>query len=407
MSRDEKSQETDRHLTYIGKTNWRGRGQPFGIAREDRRAHMYVVGKTGTGKSTLLEAMIRQDLLSGVGLAMFDPHGDLAERVRSWMPEERKTDLIYLDVPNPEQPFFFNPLAGIPPLRRSVTANGIVETLKKMFADSWGIRLEYILRNALLLLLDQPEDTIADVLRLFHDERFRKEAAEHATNAQVRRFWTTEFEKYPGRFRAEATSPIENKLGSFLVDPFVSRILTSPTSSFEPRELMERCGVLIVNLAKGKIGEAPAALFGSLLVSALGLAGLARSDEPGESRSAFYIYLDEFHTFTTLALANMLAELRKYGVALVLANQYLDQLAPEVRTSILGNVGSLVVFRVGATDALKLAKELGSEVDPDDLVFQPNRDFWVRLAVDGTAARAFTGSTVTLRERQKQILREN
>jgi Type IV secretion-system coupling protein DNA-binding domain len=386
-----------RRLTFIGKTNWRGQDRAFGIPAQDRRAHMYLIGKTGAGKSTLLETMIRQDLLRGTGLALLDPHGDLAERIVQWVPESRKKDVLYLDVPNPDQQLVFNPLANVPPLRRSVTANGIVETLKKIFADSWGIRLEYILRNALLLLLDQPEATISDVLQLFHDDRFRREAAERATNIQVRRFWTTEFEKYPARFRAEAVAPIENKLGSFLVDPFVSRILTSRESSFDLRRIMDSAGVLIVNLAKGKIGESPASLFGSLLVSALGLAGLARADAPEKSRAEFYVYLDEFHAFTTLTLANMLAELRKYGVGLILANQYLEQFAPEVRTSIFGNVGTLVVFRVGAADAARLAKELGSNSDPEDLTFLPNRAFWVRLLVDGVAIPPFTGETVRLK----------
>jgi uncharacterized protein DUF87 len=393
----ETEEVTPQPLTIIGRTNWRGVGRPFGIRAPDRRAHMYVVGKTGAGKSTLLEAMIRQDLLAGSGLALFDPHGDLAERVVAWMPESRKEDLVYLNVPDPNQPFGFNPLQGVPPLRRSVAANGIVETLKKIFADSWGIRLEYILRNALLLLLDQPQATIADVLRLFHEPEFRREAAANATNPQVRRFWTTEFENYPSRFRAEAISPIENKLGSFLVDPFVSRILTASTSTFDPRELMDRAKVLIVNLAKGRIGEAPAMLFGGLLVSSLGLAGLSRSDMPEEERRDFYLYLDEFQTFTTLAVANMLAELRKYGVGLVLANQFLDQIPPEVRSAALGNIATLIVFRVGAVDAARLAKELGTPAEVEDLTLLPNRDFWIRMLVDGQAWPAFTGETIELR----------
>lgn len=383
-------------LTFLGRINWRAKHRPFGILQEDRSAHMYVIGKTGTGKSSLLEAMIRQDLIHGHGLALFDPHGDLAERVVAWMPENRKPDLIYLNVPDPTQPFGFNPLEGVPPLRRSVAANGIVEALKKIFADSWGVRLEYILRNAFLLLLDQPAATIADVLRLFSEPAYRQQAAARTENAQVRRFWTSEFEAYPGRFRTEAISPVENKLGSFLADPFIARILTTAKSTFDPRAVMDGGKVLLVNLAKGKIGEAPAMLFGSLLVSALGLAGLARADSPMMARRDFYIYMDEFQTFTTLALANMLAELRKYGVGLVLANQFLDQLTPEVRTSILGNVGTLVVFRVGASDAGKLAKELSSKILPEDLTFMGNRSFWIRPLVRGNAIEPFTGTTIAL-----------
>src|SRR4051794_3088502 len=221
-------------LIFIGRTKWRDMSKPFGLWPQDRRAHMYVVGKTGTGKSSLLEGMIRQDVLAGNGLALFDPHGDLAERLNEWMPDSRRQDLIYLNVPDPEQPFGFNPLEGVPPLRRSLAANGIVEAMKKLFDDAWGVRLEYILRSALLLLLEQPQATLADVVRLFHEKDFRKEAAERVTNEQVKYFWTTEFEKY-GQKRSEAVTPIENKLGSFLVDPFVSRILTIPKSTFDPR----------------------------------------------------------------------------------------------------------------------------------------------------------------------------
>jgi hypothetical protein len=355
---------------------------------------MYVIGKTGVGKSTFLEMMIRQDLVNGAGLALFDPHGDLVERLIAWMPKSRQGDLIYLDVPNPEQPWSFNPLANVPLLRRSVAANGIVEAIKKIFAESWGIRLEYILRSSLLLLLDQPSATLAEIPRLFHEPEFRLAAVANATNEQVRRFWTTEFEAYPGRFRAEAISPIENKLGSFLLDPFVSRILTSRTSSFDPRAVIEERKVLLVNLAKGKIGEAPAMLFGSLLVSALGVAGLARGDLPPTERSDFYLYLDEFQTFTTLALAGMLSELRKYGVALVLANQFLEQLSPEIRSAILGNVGTLVVFRLGAADAGRLAKELGGKIEVDDLILLPNRTFWIRPLAHGAAWPPFTGEMI-------------
>lgn len=386
---------TDDPLIYIGRAKWRDDRRPFGLRSADRRAHMYVVGKTGTGKSSLLEGMIRQDVLAGNGLALFDPHGDLAERLYAWIPESRKPDVIYLNVPDPTQPFGFNPLENVPPLRRSLAANGIVETLKKLFDDAWGIRLEYILRNALLLLLEQPEATLADVVRLFHEKDFRKEAAERLTNEQVRYFWTTEFEKF-GKNRSEAVTPIENKLGSLLVDPFVSRILTIPKSTFHPREVMDSGKVLLVNIAKGKIGEAPAMLFGGLLVTILGLAGLERADAPQDERRDFFLYLDEFQTFTTLALVNMLSELRKYGVGLVLAHQFTDQVDSELRAAILGNVGTLVVFRVGAVDAARLGKELLPTLDPYELTLLRNRMFWIRPLVQGQSTEAFTGETITL-----------
>jgi hypothetical protein len=385
-------------LIFIGRANWRDDRRPFGLRNIDRRAHMYVVGKTGTGKSSLFESLIRQDVLAGNGLALFDPHGDLAERLYGWIPASRKSDVIYLNVPDPEQPFGFNPLQDVPPLRHSLAANGIIETLKKLFDDAWGMRLEYILRNALLLLLEQPEATLADVVRLFHEKEFRKDAVERVTNEQVKRFWTTEFETF-GKHRSEAVTPIENKLGSLLVDPFVSRILTIPKSTFHPREVMDSGKVLLVNIAKGRIGEAPAMLFGGLLVTMLGLAGLERADTPQEQRRDFYMYLDEFQTFTTLALVNMLSELRKYGVGLVLAHQFTDQVDSELRAAILGNVGTLIVFRVGAVDAARLGKEVLPALDPYELTLLPNRMFWIRPLVNGQSVEAFTGETLSLETR--------
>jgi hypothetical protein len=391
-------------LIFLGRTKWRDLDKPFGLWPEDRRAHMYVIGKTGTGKSSLLEAMVRQDILAGNGVALFDPHGDLVDRLNAWIPEERRKDVIYLNVPDPEQPFGFNPLENVPARKRSLVASGITETLKKLFDDAWGIRLEYILRNALMLLLEQPEATLSDVVRLFHDKDFRKGAAERLENEEVKRFWLTEFEKY-GKHRSEAVTPIENKLGSLLVDPFVSRILTIPKSTFNPREALDNGKVLLVNIAKGKIGEAPAMLFGGLMVTMLGLSGLARADAPDAERRDFFIYLDEFQTFTTLALVNMLAELRKYGVGLVLANQFLDQIDAEVRSAILGNVGTLVVFRVGAADAQKLVKEIFPDLDFYELTLLPNRMFWIRPLVRGESKEAFTGETITIAKPGEKITR--
>ncbi len=391
---------SEERLNFVGRLNWRGLNRPFGIRQKDRRAHMYVIGKTGTGKSSLLEGMIRQDVLAGNGLAVFDPHGDLAERLYAWMPGARKSDIIYLDVPDPEQPFGFNPLEGVPPLKRSLAANGIVEALKKIFDDAWGVRLEYILRNALLVLLEQPEATLGDVVRLFHEKEFRKGAAERCTNDHVKRFWLTEFEKY-GRQRSEAITPIENKLGSLLVDPYVSRILTVSKSTFHPREVMDSGRILIVNLAKGKIGEAPSMLFGGLLMTMLGLAGLGRADEPEDQRRDFFIYVDEFQSVTTLALINMLAELRKYRVGFVLANQFLEQIDSQLRSAILGNVGTLIVFRVGFVDAAKLVKELLPTLDPYELTLLPNRTFWIRPLVRGQSVEAFTGQTIAIENRNR------
>jgi type IV secretory pathway TraG/TraD family ATPase VirD4 len=381
-------------LTYLGRVNWRDNDRPFGIWPQDRLAHLYAVGKTGTGKSTFLEFLIRQDLVNGSGLALFDPHGDLVERVREFAVRKGRKDVVYLNVPDLTQRFGFNPLANVAPERRSLAAAGLIEAFKKMFDDSWGVKLEHFFRHALLLLLDQPSATLADVPRLFFDDQFRKQATGYATLPQVRRFWTFEFPNYPPRFRTEAVAPIMNKVGAFLADPFLDRILASRESTFDLRKIMDEGHVLLVNLAKGRIGEGPAALFGALLMSSLSLAGLSRSDAAEDKRSDFFIYGDEFQTYTTLAIANMLAELRKYGVGIILANQYLDQLENEVRSAILGNIGTLVVFRVGASDGAALGKELGDNFETQDLIALPNRNFFVRMLVRGQYIDPFSAKTI-------------
>jgi DNA helicase HerA-like ATPase len=386
----------ERKILYIGRTSWR-EPRLFGIPQEDRRAHIHIVGKTGTGKSTLMEFMLRQDLVEGRGFALLDPHGDLVSRIEKWVPDSRRDDVIYLNVPDINGAAAINPLEAVPLIRRPVVAAGLVSALKKVFAESWGLRMEYILRNALLLLLDQPIATIADIPRLLTNDDFRRLAASRATHPPVREFWTREFELYsPGRFRAEVISPILNKIGPFLTDPFLHRIVAAPTSTFRPRAVMDGGKILLVNLAKGKIGEGPSALFGSLLLSTIALSALSRADATPDNRPDFFVYVDEFQTFTTVAVAEMLAELRKYGVGLVLANQFLDQVDDSIRNAILGNVGTLIAFRIGAIDATLLAREFSPEVSRDDLLRFPNRHFCIRMLADGEAIPPFTARTIDI-----------
>jgi len=262
--------------------------------------------------------------------------------------------------------------------------------------------MEHFLRYGLLLLLDQPSATIADIPRLFIEPDFRRAAVAHAVNPQVQSFWTVEFPSYPVRMRMEAVAPIMNKIGAFLADPFLHRILATPESTFDLRAVMDKGQVLLVNLSKGRIGEGPAAIFGGLLMASIGLAGLSRSEMPEKERRPFYVYGDEFQTYTTLAVANMLAELRKYRVAMVLGNQYLDQLEDEVRSAIIGNVGTLIAFRVGAEDAKTLGKEFAPEFEIDDLISLPNRQFCVRMLVQGEFARPFSGRTMDVRSPRVQ-----
>jgi type IV secretory pathway TraG/TraD family ATPase VirD4 len=271
----------------------------------------------------------------------------------------------------------------------------MLEVFKKIWHDSWGPRTEHVFRNALLALLDQPEATLADILRLIDDLSFRRIAASRVHNAQVRNFWLREFENYPARFRAEVIAPLQNKVGAFLADPLLNAIVTQPKSAFDLRRVMDEGRVLLVNLAKGKIGGDTAALLGALLVSRIGLTALSRADVPEPSRNDFFVYLDEFQSFTTLSLANMLSELRKYRVNLVLAHQYLSQLDLQVRDAILGNVGTVVSFRLGLADAEVISKEFWPEFSAEDLVRLPNYNIYVKLMVNGAVTRPFSAETLT------------
>ena len=296
-------------------------------------------------------------------------------------------------MPDRVSPLAFNPLEQVPPEKRALAASGLLDVFKTQWADSWGPRVEHILRNALYLLLDQPEATLADMPKLLDDQAFRKRAVLLATNRHVANFWLREYEGYPARFRAEAVAPLQNKVGAFLSNPLLSRILTQPRSAFDLREVTDGGKILLVNLAKGKIGEDTASLLGSLLVSRIGLAALSRADIPEAGRRDFYLYLDEFPTFTTLALARMLSELRKYRLNLILAHQFLGQLDDEVREAILGNTGTIIAFRLGLTDAELLEKEFAPEFTALDLVRLPNHAIYLKLMVEGAVTRPFSGET--------------
>src|SRR5262245_28342270 len=388
--------KSENRITYFARTNFRNEEKPFGIKRADRRAHMYVIGKTGTGKSTLLETLIRQDIENGEGLALLDPHGDLIAKVLRSIPERRKDDLIYFNVPDRGNSLGFNPLESVTPEKRALAAAGLLDAFKKIWSDSWGPRLEHILRNAFLALLDQPEATLADVLRLLDDLAFRREICSRVNNSQVRDFWLREYENYPPRLRAEAIAPIQNKVGAFLTDPLLNRILTQKRSAFDLRQVMDEGKILLVNLAKGKIGGDASALLGALLVRKIGLAGLSRADIPEESRRDFYLYLDEFQNFATLSLANMLSELRKYRVDMILSHQYLSQLDPQVRDAILGNIGTIISFRLGLTDAEILAGECYPFFSATDLINLPKYRYYLKIMSDGVVSQPLSGETMGL-----------
>jgi hypothetical protein len=381
-------------ITFLGRVDYRNNRRIFGIKQQDRFSHIYVIGKTGTGKSTLLERMALQDLMNGNGFALIDPHGDLAARLASRVPESRQSDVIYLNAADPALEWGYNPLRHVPPEYIALAASGLMEVLKKMWPTSWGVRMEHILRNVLMALLEQPAASMHDILRIFSDKDFRTRIARTLKNRTVRRFLEMEYEKFTPSYRIDAAAPIQNKVGAFLADPMLDRMLSSPKRELRVRQVMDQGQVLIVNLAKGRIGEDSSSLLGGLLVTTIGLAAYTRADTPISERRDFFVYIDEFQSFTTLALANMLSELRKYRVGFTIAHQYLRQLTPEIRHSILGNIGTVISFRVGAEDAPYLAKEFQDEFEQIDLMQLPNYRIYIKLMIDGTPSKPFSAATV-------------
>ena len=389
-----KTPKNECDITLFAETNFRNQATAFGIKRPDRRNHLYILGKTGTGKSTLLENLMMDDLNKGVGFALLDPHGDLVKKIKAQIPWSRKDDLIDFNAADPSQPYGFNPLANVSIDKRPLASSGMIQVFKHLWHDSWGPRLEHILRNCLLSLLDYPNANLADILRLLSDKKFRDEVIPYITNEQVKDFWIKEFGNYTERLKAEAISPIQNKVGAFLSHPRLQKILTKPEKPLSLRKVMDEGKILLVNLAKGSIGEDTSNLLGSLLISRFDLAALSRADIPEENRKDFSLYLDEFHNFTTNSLVLMLSELRKYRLSLVLAHQYLSQLELPIRDAVLGNVGTLIIFRIGANDAEILAQEFAPQFKPVDFTNLPNFHIYLKLMIDGKISPPFSAVTL-------------
>ncbi|WP_339632774.1 type IV secretion system DNA-binding domain-containing protein [uncultured Sneathiella sp.] len=394
----------------LGQTNARQPYRRFGIQMRDRLSHMYIIGRTGVGKSTLLENMIQQDIAKGEGVTLLDPHGDLIAGIAATIPEHRKDDVIYFDVTNWHQPYGYNPLKRVPRERRPMAASGMMEVFRKLWGEkAWGQRMEYILRNALLALLDQPASDLTHIQRVLTDKSFREHIARNVEHPPVRDFWLKEFKGYSYRYRAEAIAPIQSKIGAFLSDPRLYRILVEPKRPLSLRSIMDQGKILLVNLSVGQIGTDSAALLGGLLVTTLGLAGMSRADTPQQQRRPHWLYLDEFQSFTTLSMATMLSEIRKMNIGMCMAHQYLHQLEPDIRHAVLGNSGTLISFRVGAEDAGFLAKECQSVFTAQDLINLPNYNMYLKLMVDGMPSRPFSADTLPMPQGSGmlQVLRTN
>ena len=346
---------------------------------EERRRHLYIVGQTGTGKSTLLLNLIRQDLAAGAGLALLDPHGDLAEAVLLHVPRSRANDLVYINPADLDRPIGFNPLALVPEDLKPIVADGVVSAFRHVWPDSWGPRLDYILTNAVRALLDVPGGTLLMLPRLLVDTAFRAELIDrHVSDPVVRSFWVNEYEGYAASFRAEAISPIQNKIGKALMVPSLRNMLAQPKSTITFRHLMDEGAIVICNLAKGALGESTAHLLGALITTALAQAALSRADTPAVDRRVFHLYADEFQAFATESFALVLSEARKYGLTLTIGHQYLEQLPDRLRAAVFGNAGSIIACRVGATDAPIVAAQIGLG-GADALLDLPNFAAWGRL----------------------------
>ncbi len=387
--------QTDRaELVRIGRSQFRSQQDFVGLAVDDRRRHLAILGKTGTGKTTLLQNLLIADIRAGRGVACIDPHGDLADSLLELIPKSRTNECIVFDVGDGEYPLSFNLLACSDPAQRPLVASGIVSAFKKIYGNMWGPRLEHILRNALLALLEIPGSSLVQILPLLGDDRYRQGIAVRLQDPAVRRFWEREFADMPARLRGEAISPVLNKVGHFLSSPLLRNILGQPRSTLDLREIMDDGRILIVNLSKGKIGDDASGLLGALLVTALQLAAMSRADVPEQQRRDFFAYIDEFSNFTTDAFASTFSEARKYRLSLTVATQFLDQLDELTLASMFGNVGTKIAFQSSQRDAEILAAELGGNLLPADLLTLPKYQAYVRLLVDGVPTPPFSMRTL-------------
>ncbi len=383
-------QEIKSDVTPFAVTTFRNRERVFGIKKDDRRRHVYIIGKTGMGKTTLIENMVYSDIISGNGVCYVDPHGDTAEKILEWIPSSRINDVIYFNPADLEYPISFNVLEKVAPKHRHLIASGLVGVFKKLWADSWGPRLEYILRNAILALLEYPDSTLLGINRMLVDKEYRKKVVAKISDPVVKSFWVDEFPKWNERVLQEVVSPIQNKVGQFLSTALIRNVVGQVKSSINLRKVMDEGKILILNLSKGRMGEDASALLGSMMVTKIQLAAMSRVDISEEERRDFYLYVDEFQNFATDSFADILSEARKYRLNLIIAHQYIEQLGEVVQPAVFGNVGTLIVFRIGAADAEFLEKEFDPYLTMQDLVNLPKYHIYLKLMIDGVASEPFS-----------------
>ncbi len=387
-----------RELSFIGRTNYEAplesKKYVFGIKRVDRRRHVYAIGRSGVGKSKLLELMIRQDIVYGYGCCLIDPHGDVIEAILDFIPKERVEDVIVIDPSDTNWPISFNPLEKVPQELKHPMAQGLIEVMEKQFGANWTPRLEHVFRFTVLALLDYPQATMRGMIQMLTDRAYRQRVIEYIQDDMVRRFFAVEFADWSEKFDTDAIIPLVNKLGQFLSMPMLRNIFAQKENRIHFEEIMHRDKILLINLSKGKIGEENSSFFGSVFVTKIKQAGMARAAMPEDQRKDYYIYVDEFQNLATATFMNLFSEARKYGLCLTVANQYTAQLLPEVLASVLGNVANLVVFRVGGEDAARLENEMIPVFKAKDMINLGMQEFYIKQTIDGETYDPFSAETL-------------
>ncbi|MDP3740773.1 MAG: type IV secretion system DNA-binding domain-containing protein [bacterium] len=386
-------------INVFAKTNFRNKEVAFGVKKDDRRRHMYIIGKTGMGKTTMIENMIVQDIIAGHGICFVDPHGESVEKILNYVPPSRVNDIVYFNPADLDYPIAFNPLESVDPKYKHLVASGLMGVFTKIWANVWSARMEYILNNTILALLDTPGNTMLGIARMLVDKKFRKKIVDNVRDPIVKSFWIDEFANYNDKFRNEAIAPIQNKVGQFLSSAVIRNIVGQTKSTIDLRDIMDNKKILLLNLSKGRIGEDNSALLGAMFITKVQLAAMSRVDVPEDERKDFYLYVDEFQNFATESFATILSEARKYRLNLVIAHQYIGQLITEtgstkIKDAVFGNVGTMIIFRIGATDAEELETEFDPTFTPNDMVNLTKYHIYLKLMINGVSSTPFSATTL-------------
>lgn len=401
---------SSKECSFFGRTNYEAALEEkkfiFGIKRGDRRRHIYAIGKSGVGKSKFLELLIRQDIAHGHGVCLIDPHGDLIEAILDFIPQNRVNDVVLIDPADTKFPISFNPLLNVSPELKHQVTQGLLEVLEKQFGANWTPRLEHVFRFTCLALLDYPEATMRGMISMLTDRNYRQKVVDYIEDDMVKRFWAVEFADWSEKFDNEAIIPLVNKLSQFLSNPLLRNIFGQKGNKVVLEEIMNSNKILLINLAKGKLGEENSSFFGSMFITKLYQAGMARAAMKEEDRNDFYLYVDEFHNLVTTTFENLFTESRKYGLCITVAHQYMAQLLPQVLATVLGNTGTMAVFRVGGDDAAKLAAEMKPVFEAEDMINLGIREFYIKMTIDGETFDPFSAETLKVLPATHQSLRE-